>query len=125
MNVEIRTDFGHVPLAVELAREAASRLIEDAKRNAEQKQEDPIRAIIRAYNEMDKEMMRVVDEHIERIRKSNERNKELYCKLALQKEIEKRQELREQFFEEAADDAEDARDILLYRIPAHKGHKHI
>lgn len=97
--------------SIDLVREMTEAVLDAAARAAEKEEEDPVRAIIKAYNEMDEAMMRVVDEHIERVRKSSERNKELFRKLALQKEIEKRQREREELFEEAAE-AVERREVL-------------
>ena len=77
--------------------------------------EDPAEAVLKAYISMDKEMMKVIDEHIERIRRSSERNKELFRKLAIKKEIEKRTRMRKEYFDEAAEKAEEQRKILRMR----------
>ena len=77
--------------------------------------EDPAKAVLKAYISMDKEMMKVMDEHIERVRRSSERNKELFRKLALKKEIEKRARIRKEYFDEAAEKAEEQRRFLRMR----------
>lgn len=93
---------------------ALERIAVEAKLEAEKKAEknDPAVAVLKAYIDMDKTMMKVVDEHIERVRKSSERNKELYKKLALKKDIEKRDRKRKEHFDEAAENAEALRKFL-------------
>ena len=90
------------------------RVAEQAKMASEKnaKREDPAEAVIKAYAAMDKAMMKVVDEHIERVRKSSEKNKELYKKLAMKKEIEKRAQMRKEYFDEASEKAEAQRRFL-------------
>jgi len=77
--------------------------------------EDPAEAIVKAYLEMDKTMMKVMDEHIERVRKSSERNRELFKKQALKNEIEKREEMRKELFDEAAEKVDEQRKLLLVK----------
>ena len=88
--------------------------IEEKERLAaeESKREDPARAVLKAYVEMDKAMMRVMDEHIERVRRSSERNKEIFRKTSIKKEIEKRAQMRKEYFDEAAEKAEIQRRLL-------------
>ena len=101
-------------LIAELNQMAMERIAEQAKLAAENntKQEDPVEAVIKAFAAMDKAMFKVVDEHIERVRKSSERNKEHYKKLAMKKEIEKRAQIRKEKFDEAAEKAEALRQFL-------------
>ena len=103
-----------ISLTAKLNLMAMERIAEQAKIAAEKglKKDDPAEAIIKAYVSMDKAMMKVVDEHIERVRKSSERNKEIYKKLAMKKEIEKRARMRKEFFDEAAEKAEALRRFL-------------
>jgi len=79
------------------------------------KEEDPAEAIVKAYIAMDKSMMKVMDEHIERVRRSSERNKELCRKLAMKKEIEKRALMRKEYFDQAAEKVEEQRKFLQMR----------
>ena len=101
-------------LMAELNQMAMERIAEQARLAAENntKQEDPVEAVIKAFAAMDKAMFKVVDEHIERVRKSSERNKEHYKKLAMKKEIEKRALMRKEKFDEAAEKAEALRQFL-------------
>lgn len=104
-----------LPFAVKLAKESNERAIEAAKRRAERDNNDPAESVLKAYNSLDKAVMEVVDEHIERVRKSNERNEKLFLKRKLELEIQNRHEKREFEFEEAAQNAELQRDILRMR----------
>ena len=101
----------NISLTAKLHQMAMKRIAEqeDAKSI---KREDPAVAVLKAYITLDKAMMKVVDEHIERVRKSSERNKELFKKLILKKEIEKRAQKRKELFDEAAEKAEEQRQLL-------------
>jgi hypothetical protein len=102
-----------ISLTAKLNQAVMERIAEQEHLAAEN--EDPAKAVLKAYIAMDKEMMKVVDEHIERVRRSSERNKELYRKLALKKEIEKRARMRKEGFDEAAEEAEMMRKFLRMR----------
>jgi hypothetical protein len=106
-----------ISLTARLQQLVIKRIAEQEKLAAEKNadREDPAEAVIKAYIVLDKEMMKVVDEHIERTRKSSERNKELHKKLALKKEIEKRVRMRKELFDEAAEKAEEQRKFLLLK----------
>ena len=101
-------------LTAKLNQMMMKRIAEQEKLAAEVniKKVDPAEAVLKAYITLDKEMMKVMDEHIERVRKSSERNKELFKKLALKKEIEKRMKIRKELFDEAAEKAEEQRKFL-------------
>jgi hypothetical protein len=110
-----------ISLADKLNQAAIARIAEREKLAAEEKidKEDPAEAVLKAYISMDKEMMKVMDEHIERVRRSNERNKELFRKLAIKKDIEKRARMRKEYFDEAAEKVEEQRkldQLNLFRI---------
>ena len=106
-----------ISLAAKLNQAVLERIAEQERIAAEKdnKNEDPAAAVLKAYISMDKEMMKVVDEHIERVRRSSERNKELFRKLALKKEMEKRARIRKEYFDEAAEKAELQRKFLRMR----------
>ncbi|MCL1941190.1 MAG: hypothetical protein FWG09_04535 [Synergistaceae bacterium] len=101
-------------LTAKLNEMALERIAEQARLAEERnlKRDDPAEAVLKAYVALDKEMLKVVDEHIERVRKSSERNKELFKKMAMKKEIEKREQKRKEQFDEAADRAEAQRKFL-------------
>jgi hypothetical protein len=101
-------------LTARLNEMALERIAEQARIAEERnlKKEDPAEAVLKAYVALDKEMLKVVDEHIERVRKSSERNKELFKKMAMKKEIEKRERMRKEGFNEAAEKAEAQRKFL-------------
>jgi len=106
-----------ISLAARIDETALLSIAEQSKLAAEENtdKEDPAKAVLKAYISMDKEMMKVMDEHIERVRRSSERNKELFRKLALKKEIEKRARMRKEYFDEAAEKAEEQRKFLRMR----------
>jgi hypothetical protein len=106
-----------ISLTAKLNKMAMERIAEKAKQAAEEctEKEDPAKAVLKAYLALDKEMMRVMDEHIERVRRSSERNKELFKKLSIKKEIEKRALMRKEYFDEAALKAEAQRKLLQMR----------
>jgi len=102
----------NISLAAKLNQMAMERIVQAKAAGKNTKKEDPAEAIVKAFADMDRTMMKVMDEHIERVRKSSERNKELYRKLAIKKEIEKRAQKREEYFEQAAEKAEERRKFL-------------
>lgn len=100
-------------LTEKLNQMAMESIAKKVKQAAEEKEkEDPAKAVLKAYLALDKEMMKVMDEHIERVRKSSERNKELFRKLSLKKEFEKLARMRKEYFDEAAEKAEAQRKLL-------------
>ena len=101
-------------LTARLNQMALERVAEKIKQSSgEKEKEDPAKAVLKAYLALDKEMMKVMDEHIERVRKSSERNKELYRKLSLKKEFEKLARMRKEHFDEAAEKVEEQRKLQI------------
>jgi hypothetical protein len=98
-------------LAMQLADTAAER----AEREREEAREDAAAAVLKAYNELDRSLMKVVDEHIERVRRSQEANAKRAKKLLVEKEMEKRREYAERMHDEAAIHAQELRDFLRMR----------
>ena len=108
----LKSSQENISLTAKLNQMAMERIAEKAKRAEEKEREDPAKAVLKAYLALDKEMMKVMDEHIERVRKSSERNKELFRKLSIKKEIENRARMRKEDFDEAAEKAEAQRKLL-------------